>query len=98
MGGEDSTLGDLIYLNISTSFNVADAQSKWQTVPPGNGLTPEVNYAYGMGVIPEENSIMIYGGSGYNVGGRPLMSPVTLFNATSNSWKIVPDPPGNIKQ
>ena len=92
MGGEDSTLGDLIYLDISKSFIVDDTQSEWQNVQLKGGFQAENNYGYGMGVIPEENSIMVYGGEGDNTGEKFLENTVILYNATENRWLSLPDP------
>ena len=45
-----------------------------------------------MGVIPQENTIMIYGGQGNNEGGIFLEHTVMLYNATDNLWRSVLDP------
>ncbi|KAI7853793.1 hypothetical protein BDC45DRAFT_606274 [Circinella umbellata] len=92
------TIQDFIYLDISESFNVNEAQSKWQGVPVTGSLTAEQNYEYGMGVFPEENSIMIYGGCGSNKPNETMRYPVMLYNATSNSWQNLPESPSPMKQ
>ncbi|KAG2220498.1 hypothetical protein INT45_011502 [Circinella minor] len=61
-GAKPETLQDLIFLDISKSFSVSTAQSNWQGVQVRGALTAEPNYGYAMGVIPEEESIIIYGG------------------------------------
>ena len=92
------TIQDFIYLDISESFNVNEAQSKWQGVPVTGSLTAEQNYEYGMGVFPEENSIMIYGGCGSNKPNETMRYPVMLYNATSNRWQDLTEPPNALKQ
>ncbi|KAG2213550.1 hypothetical protein INT45_013561 [Circinella minor] len=96
--GNSATIQDLIFLDISKSFNVNTAQSNWQGVQVTGTLTAEPNYAYGMGVIPEENSIMIYGGSGTNIPGKLLDNTVMLYNASSNRWKSLPEPQTSLVQ
>ncbi|KAG2220492.1 hypothetical protein INT45_011496 [Circinella minor] len=96
--GNSATIQDLIYLDISESFNVSAAQSAWQGVQVTGSLTAEPNYGYGMGVIPEEHSIMIYGGSGANTAGKLLDNTVMLYNASSNRWETLPEPQTSLVQ
>lgn len=51
-----------------------------------------------MGAIPEENSIMVYGGKGGNIRGKFLQRTVMVYNATDNSWRSLPDPQAQLKQ
>ncbi|KAI7853785.1 hypothetical protein BDC45DRAFT_606267 [Circinella umbellata] len=95
---DSATIQDLIYLDISESFNVSAAQSAWQGVQVTGSLRAEPNYGYGMGVIPEEHSIMIYGGSGANIAGKLLDNTVMLYNATSNRWQTLPEPQTSLVQ
>ena len=97
-GDSPGTIQDFIFLNISESFNVNDAQSTWESVEVTGTLTAERNYGYAMGVIPEEDSIMIYGGAGSNTFGSLLRYPVMLYNATSNRWQDLTEPPNSLKQ
>ncbi|KAG2220491.1 hypothetical protein INT45_011495 [Circinella minor] len=92
------TIQDFIHLDISESFNINEAQSKWQGVPVTGSLTAEKNYEYAMGAFPEDNSIIIYGGSGSNRLNDTMHYPVMLFNATSNSWQNLPESPSPMKQ
>ncbi|KAG2222785.1 hypothetical protein INT45_013149 [Circinella minor] len=93
-----STIQDLIYLDITKSFDVSVAQSEWQGVQVSDSLTAERNYVYAMGVIPEEESIMIYGGAGSNIIDDLLQHTVMVYNATSNRWQSLPEPQGSLKQ
>ena len=95
---EPSTLQDLIYLDITNSFSVGKVQAEWQGVQVNDSLTAERNYVYAMGVIPEENSIMIYGGAGSNIIDDLLQHTVLVYNATSNQWQSLPEPQATLKQ
>ncbi|KAI9495516.1 hypothetical protein BDB00DRAFT_813642 [Zychaea mexicana] len=98
-GNDTSTLQDLIYLDITESFDVNTALSSWKQEPVTGDLRAEPNYLYAMGVIPQENSIMIYGGEGYNSGTQQLLqNSVVLYNATSRTWQNLAEPQPRLKQ
>ncbi|KAI7853786.1 hypothetical protein BDC45DRAFT_510093 [Circinella umbellata] len=92
------TLQDLIFLDISKSFSISTGQSNWQGVQVTGTLTAEPNYGYAMGVIPEEESIMLYGGRGRNIRDELLDHSVVIYNAKSNSWKTLPEPDTSLRQ
>ncbi|KAI9259406.1 hypothetical protein BDA99DRAFT_560844 [Phascolomyces articulosus] len=97
-GTNTTTLQDLIYLDITNSAQVSSAQSNWQQAQVTGGLTAEPNYLYAMAVIPDLNSIMIYGGAGYNSENQLLQHSVVVYNATTDTWQNLAEPQPRLKQ